>query len=185
MDQSRLLLARDDVGPPAGQRYHPADHPLLGAIQAVDDQFIDLPWLEARADRLRDYETLLIPGLLQTREYAETLIRNAAAADTPEEKIERMIELRMTRQQVLDGEASPSFAAVVDESVLRRIIGGPKVMRDQLTTLLDLTERPNVEIRVLPLRSGAHAGLVIVYTRAEWEAFTAGVRLGEFDLPSD
>jgi Domain of unknown function (DUF5753) len=124
----------------------------------VDRQFIDLPWLEARADRLRDYEALLVPGLLQTREYAETLIRNAAAADTPEEQISRMIQLRMTRQQIL-GEAPVSFAAVVDESVLRRVIGGPKIMRDQLTRLLDVAERPNVELRVFPLRRGAHAGL--------------------------
>jgi Domain of unknown function (DUF5753) len=56
-------------------------------------------------------------------------------------------------------ETPVSFAAVVDESVLRRIIGGPKIMRDQLTALLAVTDRPNVEIRVLPLRSGAHAGL--------------------------
>jgi transcriptional regulator with XRE-family HTH domain len=128
-------------------------------VNTVDRQFIDLPWLEARADRLRDYEAMLVPGLLQTRDYAETLIRNAAAADTPEEQIGRMIELRMTRQQVIDGETPVSFAAVVDESVLRRVIGGPKVMREQLKTLLDLAERPNVEVRVLPLRRGAHAGL--------------------------
>ncbi|MGH3902210.1 MAG: helix-turn-helix domain-containing protein, partial [Pseudonocardiaceae bacterium] len=128
-------------------------------VNTVDRKFIDLPWLEARADRLRDYEAMLVPGLLQTREYAETLIRTAAAADTPEEQIGRMIELRMTRQQVLDGETPVSFAAVVDESVLRRVIGGPKVMRKQLTTLLDVVERPNVEVRVLPLRRGAHAGL--------------------------
>ncbi len=100
-----------------------------------------------------------MPGLLQTQQYAETLIRNVAAADTPEEQIGMMIELRMTRQQVLDGETPVGFAAVVDESVLRRVIGGPKVMREQLTTLLKVAERPNVEIRILPLRDGAHAGL--------------------------
>ncbi len=130
-----------------------------GYANTVDRQYIDMPWLEARAERLRTYEAMLVPGLLQTREYAETLIRNAAAADTPEEQIGRMVELRMTRQQVLGGEAPASFAAVVDESVLRRVIGGPELMRSQHTKLLEIAERPNVEVRVLPLRRGAHAGL--------------------------
>ncbi|MGH3778174.1 MAG: helix-turn-helix domain-containing protein [Pseudonocardiaceae bacterium] len=130
-----------------------------GYVNTVDRQYIDLPWLEARAERLRTYEAMLVPGLLQTRTYAETLIRNAAASDTSGEQIARMIEHRMTRQQVLGGEAPVDFAAVVDESVLRRVIGGAEVMREQLTTLLDFAERPNVEVRVLPLRRGAHAGL--------------------------
>ncbi len=125
----------------------------------LDRRFIDLLWLDSRAERLRTYEAMLVPGLLQTREYAETLIRNVATADTPEEKIERMIGLRMTRQQILGGDAPVDFATVVDESVLRRIIGSPEVMRGQLTTLLEVAERPNVEVRVLPLRRGAHAGL--------------------------
>ena len=125
----------------------------------VGRRYIDLVWLESRAERLRTYEAMLVPGLLQTREYAETLIRNAAAADTPEEQIEKGIELRMTRQHMLSGEALADFAAVVDESVLRRVIGGPEIMRGQLTKLLEVAELPNVEVRVLPLRRGAHAGL--------------------------
>ncbi|MGH3964526.1 MAG: helix-turn-helix domain-containing protein [Pseudonocardiaceae bacterium] len=125
----------------------------------IDRRFIDLLWLDSRAERLRTYEAMLVPGLLQTREYAEILIRNAATADTLEEKIERMIGLRMTRQQILGGDAPVSFTTVVDESVLRRVIGNPEVMRGQLTKLLEVAERPNVEVRVLPLRRGAHAGL--------------------------
>lgn len=130
-----------------------------GYANTVDRQYIDMPWLEARAERLRTYGAMLVPGLLQTREYAETLIRNEAAADTPDEQIEKGIELRMTRQQVLGGEAPVDFAAVVDESVLRRVIGGPEVMREQLTRLGEVAERSNVEVRVLPLHCGAHAGL--------------------------
>lgn len=130
-----------------------------GYANSIDRRFIDLVWLEARAERLRSYEAMLVPGLLQTREYAETLIRNSATADTSEQQIERMIELRMARQQILSSDEPVSFAAVVDESVLRRTIGGPEVTRGQLTALLDAAERPNVEVRVLPLRRGAHAGL--------------------------
>ncbi len=126
---------------------------------AVDRRYVDLLWLQSRAERLRTYGAMLVPGLLQIREYAETLIRNAAAADTPEDQIARMIEVRMTRQQTLRSDQPVDFAAVVDESVLRRIVGSPEVMRSQLTALLEAAERPNVEVRVLPLRRGAHAGL--------------------------
>lgn len=65
----------------------------------------------------------------------------------------------MTRQQILRGDEPVDFATVVDESVLRRVIGSPEVMRSQLTALLEVAERPNVEVRVLPLSRGAHAGL--------------------------
>jgi hypothetical protein len=122
-------------------------------------RYIDSVWLQSRADRLRTYGAMLVPGLLQTREYAETLIRNSATADTPEEQIERMIDLRMTRQQILRGDEPVGFGAVVDESVLRWVIGGPKVTHDQLVRLLEVAEWPNVEVRVLPLRRGQHAGL--------------------------
>ncbi len=125
----------------------------------IDREYIDLVWLQSRAERLRTYEAMLVPGLLQTRDYAETLIRHSATADTPDEKIEEMIELRMTCQQILRGDKPVDFAAVVDESVLRRVIGSPKVMRSQLTRLLEVAERPNVEVRMLPLGRGAHAGL--------------------------
>lgn len=125
----------------------------------VGRRYIDLVWLQSRAERLRSYGAMLVPGLLQTREYAETLIRNSATADTPEEEIKTGIELRMTRQQILRSDKPVDFAAVVDESVLRRTIGSTEVMQGQLTALLEAAERPNVEIRVLPLRHGAHAGL--------------------------
>ncbi len=130
-----------------------------GYENTVGRQYIDLVWLQSRAERLRTYGAMLMPGLLQTRAYAEILIRNEAAADTPEEQIEKGIELRMTRQQILGGDAPVDFAAVVDESVLRRVVGGPEVMRGQLTKLLEVAERPDVEVRVLPLCRGAHAGL--------------------------
>ncbi len=125
----------------------------------VGRRYTDLLWLQSRAERLRTYAAMLVPGLLQTREYAETLIRNSATPDTSEEQIERMIELRMTRQQMLGGDTPVSFAAVVDESVLRRVIGGSDVLRGQLNKLLEVAERPNVEVRILPLLRGEHAGL--------------------------
>jgi transcriptional regulator with XRE-family HTH domain len=125
----------------------------------VGRQYVDFVWLQSRAERLRTYSAMLVPGLLQTREYAETLIRNDAAVHTSEETIEKGIELRMTRQQILRGDEPVSFGAVVDESVLYRVIGGPKVTHNQLVRLLEVAEQSNVEVRVLPLRRGQHAGL--------------------------
>ena len=125
----------------------------------LDRRYIDVVWLQSRAERLRTYSAMLVPGLLQTREYAETLIRNSASAETPEETIEKGIELRMTRQQILRGDEPVSLGAAVDESALHRVIGGPKVMHDQLIRLLEAAEQPNVEVRILPLQRGQHAGL--------------------------
>lgn len=82
-------------------------------INTVDRRYIDFVWLQSRVGRLRTYSAMLVPGLLQTREYAETLIRNDAAADTPEEQIEKGIGLRMSRQQILRGEEPVGLTAVV------------------------------------------------------------------------
>ena len=108
----------------------------------VGRRYIDFVWLQSRVDRLRAYSAMLVPGLLQTRKYAETLIRSVATADTPEEQIAKGIELRITRQQILRGDKPVSFGAVLDESVLHRVIGGPEVMHHQLTKLLEVAEWP-------------------------------------------
>lgn len=130
-----------------------------GYADAVDQQFVDYVWLEQRARKVSSYDAMIVPGLAQTPEYAEALIRNAAGPDTTEEQIDRWIELRMARQQVLDQQVPPELCVVLDESVLRRPVGSRKVACAQFARLLDLAERPSVQIRVLPLACGVHAGL--------------------------
>ncbi|MGH3318996.1 MAG: helix-turn-helix domain-containing protein [Streptosporangiaceae bacterium] len=125
----------------------------------VDPKFVDHPWLEARAERICFYYTMIVPGLLQTRAYAETLIRNNPGPYAAEEHFQGLVDLRMERQRVLDGDDPTRLSAVLDGSVLRRPIGGPEVMRGQLAHLLYLMGCPTVELRVLPLRVGWHAGL--------------------------
>jgi transcriptional regulator with XRE-family HTH domain len=118
---------------------------------------IDLIWLESRAKDIRTYEVSPMSGLLQTPEYAETVMR-AAEPEVDDQRIQRWVELRIERQHILYRDKDPvRLRAVVDEAVLRRAVGGPEVMADQLAYLLACMERPTIDIRVLPFDAGAHA----------------------------
>lgn len=118
---------------------------------------VDLVWLESRATAIRTFELGTLNGLLQTPEYAETVLR-AVEPDADDELIQRWVELRIERQHILYRQRDPvSLRAIVDEAVLRRTVGGPELMADQLAYLLAGAERAPIEIRVLPFEAGAHA----------------------------
>ncbi len=112
--------------------------------------------LEQAAASIRTYETQFVPGLLQTENYARAVIGlghgGVRFADT-----DRRVELRMHRQAVLTRPSPPVLWAVIDESVLRRPIGGSDVLREQIERLVQFAERPNVTIQVLPYAAGGHA----------------------------
>jgi transcriptional regulator with XRE-family HTH domain len=112
--------------------------------------------LEAAASRIRCYEVQFVPGLLQTRDYARAVI-TAGHRGAPEAEIERRVSLRMKRQQLLAKPGGVKLWAVVDETALRRRIGGPGVMEAQLDQLIELAAHPAVTLHVVPLRSGYHA----------------------------
>ncbi|MGH3864665.1 MAG: helix-turn-helix domain-containing protein [Pseudonocardiaceae bacterium] len=135
----------------------------------VERQFVDFVWLESRATAIRSFDPLVVPGLLQTREYAEAMI-TATAWEAEPAQIARWVQLRMARQAVLHREAPPQLSVIIDEFALRREIGGPGVLRDQLAHLLTTAELPQVDLRVLPANLGAHAGpsgYFLVFTIAE------------------
>jgi transcriptional regulator with XRE-family HTH domain len=111
---------------------------------------------EHSASWIGEVELLVVPGLLQTEEYARALM---SVHELGAEKAERFVRSRRVRQEVLDRADPPTMSFVVDESVLLRAIGGPAVMRAQLQRLLDLGQREHVAIRVLPLALGEHVGL--------------------------
>ncbi|MEV6985225.1 helix-turn-helix transcriptional regulator [Sphaerisporangium sp. NPDC051017] len=117
---------------------------------------IDHAWLESRAEIVQSFDALVIPGLLQTPEYAEAVI-TAVDPDALEKYISRWVEFRMTRQQVLARDQPIQLTAVLDEAVLRRTVGGARVMRAQLEHLIQLGNHSNVTIQVLPFDAGAHA----------------------------
>jgi transcriptional regulator with XRE-family HTH domain len=113
--------------------------------------------LEAAAALIRTYEVQFVPGLLQTEEYAKAVVR-LGHGRAREEEVARRVGLRMERQQVLSRPNPPRLWVVVDETALRRPVGGPRVMRDQLEALIGITIKlPNVQLQVIPLVAGGHA----------------------------
>ncbi|MET9511591.1 helix-turn-helix transcriptional regulator [Streptomyces flavidovirens] len=115
--------------------------------------------LEDEVVREDHYSCMYVPGLLQTRAYAEAVHR-ASEMRCTEQEIAHMVDIRMKRQELLDREDPPHIWAVVDEAVLRRVVGGPSVMREQLRHILELAKRPHVTVQILPFASGAHAAAV-------------------------
>ena len=158
-----LKLARDANSPGWWHRYG----------DVLPSWFQSYLGLEAAAAMIRSYEVQFVPGLLQTPEYARAVVllghRGASAAE-----IERRVELRMQRQQLLHRADPPQLWAVVDEAALRRPMGGPQVMRAQLTALIEATSSPHVRVQVIPFDAGGHA--------AASGAFTI-LRFGDDDLP--
>ena len=110
--------------------------------------------LEAEATSISDYGLGVVPGLLQTGDYARAVARSLTPSLVPS-VVERRVAGRMARQALLTGDRPPRFVAVVDESVLHRTVGNPSIMRTQLEHLLDLGELPSVTLRVIPYDAGA------------------------------
>jgi transcriptional regulator with XRE-family HTH domain len=115
--------------------------------------------LEAEAAGLRIYETQVVNGLLQTPDYARAVLREVNKKDSPEQ-LQRMAEARLKRQGVLEGEDPPDVWLILDETVIRRPIGGAEVMSSQLKHLVEASQWPNVTLQVLPFSSGAHPALM-------------------------
>lgn len=121
-----------------------------------------LPDFEAEASLLRTYQSQVIPGLLQTPAYTEAIFRGGR--DTDPHEIERRVEARMARREILTRFDPVRLRAVVDESAFQRPVGGPKVLISQLKYLLHMAQMPHVDIQMLPINKGAHSGLTAPFT---------------------
>ena len=119
--------------------------------------------LEAEAVSIRAFELAVIPGLLQTEDYARALA-HGGPLELDHEEIERRIEVRMTRQQVLAKPGRPQIWAILDESAIRRVVGGPTVMRAQLQMLVAVSEQGKTTVQVAPYSVGAHPGTAGSFT---------------------
>lgn len=128
---------------------------------AIPDWFELYVGLESAASQLRFYKNTLVPGILQTRDYALGIYR-IDQPDMSEDDRERAVELRLQRQSLLTRRLpkAPRVQVVLCESVLLRPVGSSTTMADQLRRLLQLSEQPNVSIRILPLIAGPHHGAV-------------------------
>ena len=112
--------------------------------------------LESEAASIRDFGLAMIPGLLQTEDYARALIRGLMTFDAAE--IERRVEVRMTRQQLLAKPDRPLLWAILDEAAVRRVVGGRAIMRAQLLHLAHGFEPGQTTVQVLPFGAGPHPG---------------------------
>ena len=114
-------------------------------------------WLtvEGGSTTLLSFESLVIPGLMQTEDYARTVLRLSKETSLD---LEEQVRERLNRQCVLAKEDPPLYHAILDEAVLRRPVGSSKIMYDQLTQVLELAKRDTIIVQVIPFRAGAHAG---------------------------
>lgn len=126
---------------------------------ALNPDFLVYLGCEGSAAVLRQVESQFLPGLLQIAEYASTVIESLRGSGTSESVMQQQLEVRLRRQQLLDRPHPPKMYFLLDEVVIRRVIGGPKVMRRQLAHLNALGERPDLHLRVVPFARGAHMGL--------------------------
>ena len=170
----RTVIAKAETG-----ERPPTDDVLAGWCQAcrLDDELFgrmvrlarraDGPvptwfedWLEAEgaAQSLRIWSPMLVPGLLQTAEYARALFL-AEQTDTSDDAIDALVAARLQREAILDRSEPPDVVVVLDEAVLHRLIGSPQVMHDALVQVAELSRRPYVVVQVVPASNGANAGL--------------------------
>ncbi|MET7567158.1 helix-turn-helix transcriptional regulator [Streptomyces sp. NPDC005492] len=126
--------------------------------------FGDIPYsvyigLETDAASLRVYDPQVVPGLLQTRQYAEALI-TGALPETASADVEKRVQVRLRRQERISAPENPlRLWTVMDESALRRVVGNRSLMRDQLEHLVEQSQLPHVTVQVIPFDMGAHPGL--------------------------
>ncbi|MCX3288189.1 helix-turn-helix domain-containing protein [Streptomyces luteogriseus] len=146
-----MMLAGSDDN---GGRHH-WWHAYRGVLPPTYRDFISL---ESQAGTMRTLETTVVPGLLQTPEYARAVTR-AAVEGLPEDRLDTLVEVRLARQDVLRADPPLELSAVLDEAVLRREVGGPGVMARQLERLVEAARLPQVRLQVLPFAAGAHIGV--------------------------
>ncbi|WP_369395210.1 helix-turn-helix domain-containing protein [Streptomyces sp. CG1] len=113
--------------------------------------------LEGAASLIRVYEVQFVHGLLQTEEYARSVVRRGMQGASPAD-VERRVSLRLERQKHLFAASAPEFHFVLDEAALRRPYGDREVMRGQLQHLIDVSQRPNVRLQIMPFGFGGHSG---------------------------
>ena len=124
---------------------------------------------EAEARAVHNYESLFIPGLLQTEEYSRAMIKGALPTATQAETDER-VKARVERQELLEGGEALELWAVVDEAAIRRVVGGRQVMAAQLLQVIEMVQRPNITLQVVTFETGAHSGMPGPFVHMEFRS---------------
>jgi transcriptional regulator with XRE-family HTH domain len=141
--------------------------------QTVPEWFATYVGLEAEASAISAYQAEIVPGLLQTQRYAAALHR-AALMNATEEEIERHVTVRMERQARLRQPDAPQLWVVLNEAVIRRMIGERAVMHEQLTKLAEAASAPNITLQLLPFSAGAHASMDSAFSILSFDPPTDG-----------
>ncbi|MFF2125700.1 helix-turn-helix domain-containing protein [Streptomyces olivochromogenes] len=172
LENGRRSISQRDVRDLCGV-YEVEDHRIVDSLMqmAKDSRqqgwwhsFGDIPYsvyigLETDAASLRVYDPQVVPGLLQTRPYAEALIAGALP-ETASGDIDKRVQVRLRRQERISAPENPlRLWTVLDESALRRVVGNRSLMRDQLEHLVEQSQLPHVTVQVIPFDMGAHPGL--------------------------
>ena len=146
-----------------------------GWWQSYDlNQFADYVGLEADAVSVKNYQSILVPGLLQTPDYARAV--NEAVIPQPDpETLEEQTEVRLRRQDRLTQDPPLRFGVILDEAALHRVIGGPAVMEAQLRHLTELSKLPNVTLQVIPFSAGGHPAMDSTFNVLEFADAVPGV----------
>jgi transcriptional regulator with XRE-family HTH domain len=131
---------------------------LQGWWQSYDLTYATYVGLEAEAVAISDFQSSVVPGLLQTPDYARAG-HEGTMPRLSNEQIEMQIQAKLTRQSLLTQVNPLTFRAVMDEAVLRRVVGGPQVMGKQLDRLIEVARLPNVTLQIIPFTVGSHPGL--------------------------
>jgi transcriptional regulator with XRE-family HTH domain len=129
--------------------------PHHAELPAVYSDYIGF---ESEARTISNYESLFVPGLLQTEDYARAVIRGTWPHATDDE-VENRVRARMERQALLTRDHSPQLWAIMDEAAVRRVVGGQAVMRAQLARLAEAAALPHVTVQIIPYDAGAHPGM--------------------------
>jgi transcriptional regulator with XRE-family HTH domain len=129
----------------------------------VESWFVEWLEKEAAAQMIWAWSPVLLPGLLQTGEYARALFMAAGADD---DYADEQVAVRLGRQELLDRPRPPHLVALLDESALQRLIGSPQVMHDALVRVAELSQRPGMVVQVVPSVKGANAGLCVTFNLA-------------------
>ncbi|WP_028649265.1 DUF5753 domain-containing protein [Nocardiopsis sp. CNT312] len=143
----RLLALRKQAREP--DRWQPYD---------LERSYRSYTNIEAQATSIEIYQSQLVPGLAQTEDYARTVI---GATMRPDSDLDREVQVRLTRQQVLTRKNPPHVWIIIAEAALRQRIGSARLMQEQVEHLIELADMPTVTLQVLPYSAGAHAALTL------------------------
>jgi hypothetical protein len=168
-DRARLAALADQQRRPAWWEPY---------TDALTDEYAAYIAAESRATAIMNYEAQVVPGLLQTAEYAFAVIQADSTLHDPE-SINQRVQVRMARKAVLIREPQPRLRVVLDEAVLARPIGGVDVFKRQMLSLLEASERPNVDIQVLSFGIGAHHALAGSFSILEFSEGSHSITYSE------